>query len=84
MPGALIVNPFDIDAVKQAMLRARHMPVAEREARMGEMRDAVGQTDVHTWASSFLRRLSRSRLRTSGIASPHLRAAPNLASGGEP
>ena len=30
MPGALIVNPFDIDAVKQAMLHARRMPVAER------------------------------------------------------
>ena len=39
MPGALIVNPFDIDAVKQAMLRARRMPAAERASRMSEMRD---------------------------------------------
>ena len=32
MPGALIVNPFDIDAVKQAMMRARRMTAGERLA----------------------------------------------------
>jgi len=83
MPGALIVNPFDIDGVKQAMMAARHMPAAERRSRMSEIRNAVGRTDVHTWASSFLRRLSRSRLRTVESSPPHLRAAPTLASGGE-
>jgi trehalose-6-phosphate synthase len=83
MPGALIVNPFDIDGVKQAMMQARHMPVAERRSRMSEMRNAVGRSDVHDWASSFLRRLSRSRLRTVDSSPPHLRAAPSLASGGE-
>ncbi len=83
MPGALIVNPFDIDAVKQAMLQARHMSATERATRMGEMREAVSQTDVHTWASSFLRRLNRSRLRTVDVTPPRLRGASNLASGGE-
>jgi len=83
MPGALIVNPFDIDAVKHAMLQARRMPEDERISRMREMRDAVVQTDVHQWASSFLRRLSRSRLRTVEGATPRLRAATNVASGGE-
>jgi len=38
---------------------------------------------VIAWASSFLRRLSRSRLRTIAVAPPRLRAAPSLASGGE-
>ena len=83
LPGALIVNPFDIDAVKQAMMQARRMPATERESRMREMREAVGQTDVHQWASAFLRRLSRSRLRTVESATPRLRAATPLASGGE-
>jgi trehalose 6-phosphate synthase len=63
MPGALIVNPYDIDAVKYALLQARRMPTAERADRMRTMRDAVAASDVHTWANSFLRRLSRSRLR---------------------
>ena len=84
MPGALIVNPFDLDAVKQAMLHARHMQPAERASRMSEMREAVGQTDVHTWASSFLRRLSRSRLRSVGNAPAQLRTATGLASQAKP
>jgi trehalose 6-phosphate synthase len=83
MPGALIVNPFDLDAVKQAMLQARHMPAQERTERMREMREAVGRTDVHQWASSFLRRLSRSRLRTVENTPPRVRSATNLASGGD-
>ena len=84
MPGAVIVNPFDIDAVKQAMLQARRMPVAERAARMTEMREAVGRTDVHTWAGSFLRRLSRSRLRSVGNAPVRMRTAAGVASQATP
>jgi trehalose 6-phosphate synthase len=83
MPGALIVNPFDIDAVKQAMLRARHMTTTEREQRMRDMRDAVGRTDVHAWASSFLRRLSRSRLRPVASTPPPRSGSASLASTGE-
>ena len=64
MPGALIVNPYDIDAVKQAMLSSKRMPSSERVERMQEMREAVGRHDVHAWAASFLRRLGRSRLRS--------------------
>jgi trehalose-6-phosphate synthase len=50
---------------------------------MREMREAVGRTDVHQWASSFLRRLSRSRLRTVENTPPRVRSATNLASGGD-
>jgi trehalose 6-phosphate synthase len=83
MPGALIVNPFDIDAVKQAMMRARRMTAGERASRMSEMRAAVERADVHTWASSFLRRLSRSRLR-SVDAMTELPTAAGLGSQGTP
>jgi trehalose 6-phosphate synthase len=84
MPGALIVNPFDIDAVKHALLEARRMPVAERRGRMGQMRDAVGESDVHGWASAFLRRLSRSRLRSVvGGSDRQLHPPTPLASGTE-
>jgi trehalose-6-phosphate synthase len=82
MPGALIVNPFDIDAVKHAMLQAWRMPRDERESRMAEMRAAVGATDVHAWASSFLRRLSRPRLRSVGSGPAQLRTAAGLSSQG--
>jgi len=84
MPGALIVNPFDIDAVKQAMLRAHRMTADERASRMSEMRAAVERTDVHTWANSFLRRLSRSRLHRVGNATTVLRPAAGVSSQGMP
>ena len=84
MPGALIVNPFDIDAVKHALLEAHRMPAAERRGRMGQMRDAVGESDVHGWASAFLRRLSRSRLRSVvGGSDRQLHPPAPLASGTE-
>jgi len=79
MPGALIVNPYDIDAVKQALLDARRMGVAEQEERMRSMRGAVCSTDVHMWAESFLRRLGRSRLRTVPSAQPSPRGTNELA-----
>jgi trehalose 6-phosphate synthase len=78
MPGALIVNPYDIDAVKQALLTARRMHEQERAERMRTMREAIAANDVHHWANSFLKRLGRSRLRPvtpTTTSAPGLRAA---------
>jgi trehalose-6-phosphate synthase len=58
------------------------MSADERASRMSEMRAAVERTDVHTWASSFLRRLSRSRLRSVGDPSTELRPAAGLGTPG--
>jgi trehalose 6-phosphate synthase len=60
LDGALIVNPYDIDAIKQALLSALELPVSERRDRMATMRDNVRQHDVHQWANEFLRRLAAS------------------------
>jgi trehalose 6-phosphate synthase len=59
LSGALIVNPYDLDAVKRAMLTARTMSEGERRSRMVTMRAEVRAHDVHAWARSFLERLAR-------------------------
>ncbi len=53
LDGALIVNPYDIEAIKQALITAIEMPGAERAARMKTMRAAVEHNDVHRWATEL-------------------------------
>jgi trehalose 6-phosphate synthase len=51
---ALIVNPYDIDGVKAALLRAVAMPSAEARQRMAAMRAKVEANHATRWAESFL------------------------------
>lgn len=51
---ALIVNPFDVDMVAEAVHRALSMPEDERRARMSALRDRVRAHDVHAWVNRFL------------------------------
>ncbi len=51
---ALLVNPFDIDAVAETLHRALTMPEDERRARMSALRDRVRANDVHAWVGRFL------------------------------
>jgi len=57
LPEALIINPYDIEAIKSALLTALSLPVDERRSRMTSMRDNVRYHDVHRWAQHFLERL---------------------------
>ncbi len=52
---ALIVNPFDIESVADALHRALSMTDDERLARMAALRDRVRANDVHAWVRRFLR-----------------------------
>ncbi len=51
---ALLVNPFDIEAVADALHRALAMSEDERRARMSALRDRVQASDVHGWVGRFL------------------------------
>ncbi len=51
---ALIVNPYDIDGVKAALMHAVAMPEAEARTRMGSMRAKVEANHASRWAESFL------------------------------
>jgi trehalose 6-phosphate synthase/phosphatase len=53
--GALLVNPYDIEGVSDAMRQAFHMAPSERRARMQRLRRTVREQDIYWWTDSFLR-----------------------------
>lgn len=54
MKNALIVNPFDIDAMKSTIVAAVEMERDEGRKRMRSLRRAVERDDAAKWAQSFL------------------------------
>jgi len=60
---ALIVNPYDLDDVANAMQRALKMPLAERSERHRALTNRVRTRDVKHWREDFLTALSNSQQR---------------------
>ncbi len=56
---ALIVNPFDIDDLSDAMQRAITMPLKERRERWGSMMKTLTKNDISAWRDTFLTDLER-------------------------
>lgn len=54
LKDAVLVNPFDIDGVKSAIIRAVEMEPIERQRRMRTMRRSVKKNDAVAWAHDFL------------------------------
>jgi alpha,alpha-trehalose-phosphate synthase [UDP-forming] len=59
---ALIVNPYDIAAVGEAIHRGLDMPRAERKERMQQMRRQVMEHNIYRWAAMVLGDLREVRL----------------------
>lgn len=51
--GALIVNPYDVEAVAQALQRALTMPLEERRQRHEAMMAVLGSNDIRHWWRRF-------------------------------
>ena len=51
---ALLVNPYDVDAMASTIARALAMPRSERRLRMQALRARVDGYDVQRWAKAFL------------------------------
>jgi trehalose 6-phosphate synthase len=52
---ALLVNPYDVEGVAQAIHQAFTMPRGEARRRMERMRETIRATDVGWWVETFLR-----------------------------
>ena len=52
--GAILVNPHDLDGLKDAIRHAVTLDPGDAKARMRRMRRVVRRSDVHAWARSFL------------------------------
>jgi alpha,alpha-trehalose-phosphate synthase [UDP-forming] len=57
MPDALIINPFSVDDVAEAMHKALIMPEEERHKRMRKLRQAVSENNVYRWAGKIIHAL---------------------------
>ncbi|HKB96336.1 MAG TPA: trehalose-6-phosphate synthase [Rhizomicrobium sp.] len=55
---ALLINPYDPDAVAAAIARAVMMPKDERRKRHAELYAALLRNDISKWGDRFLRALS--------------------------
>jgi trehalose 6-phosphate synthase len=58
LDAALLVNPYDLDGVADAIARAAAMPLAERRERWESMMRPITGYDIHAWCRSFLDRLA--------------------------
>ncbi|WP_367948834.1 trehalose-6-phosphate synthase [Microbacterium sp. NC79] len=57
LQGALLINPHDIDGMKEAIMAAIDMPHAEQTRRMRAMQRRLKRDDVAAWAEAFLHEL---------------------------
>ena len=51
---SLLVNPYDIEGVAEAIYQAYDMSIDERRRRMHRLRQSVARRDVFWWVDSFL------------------------------
>jgi trehalose 6-phosphate synthase len=61
---ALIVNPYDVAEVGEAVHRGLDMPCEERRVRMQEMRKQVMEHNIYRWAAMILGDLRDVRLES--------------------
>ncbi|HOE73075.1 MAG TPA: trehalose-6-phosphate synthase [Deltaproteobacteria bacterium] len=54
-PNALLVNPYDLEGVADAIYRAVTMDQEERRARMRLLQASIQKYDIVNWVNSFLR-----------------------------
>ena len=54
LKNALLINPHDIEGLKEAMVTAARMPRREQTTRMRALRRRVRDNDVARWSSTFL------------------------------
>ena len=59
LPGALLVNPWDVDGVVDHLATALELPARERQRRLETMAKRVEDLDARKWAEGFLTRLGR-------------------------
>jgi trehalose 6-phosphate synthase len=58
---AILVNPYDVNAVTEAIRRAFYMHPSERQSRMRRLRETIKTYDIHFWLDSFLQAAFDSR-----------------------
>ncbi|MCY1138608.1 trehalose-6-phosphate synthase [Actinoplanes sp. Pm04-4] len=61
LEDAFLVNPHDVDGLKETLLHALAADPAELATRMKAMRDHITTHDIHAWARAYLTELELAR-----------------------
>jgi trehalose 6-phosphate synthase len=64
LSDALLVNPYDICQLSEALHSALEMPEAEQAKRMHWMRRSVREHNIYRWAANLLSDLTEIRIET--------------------
>jgi len=59
---ALLINPYDVQQLAEAIHRGLEMPEAEQSARMHRMRSVVHEYNIYRWAANLLSDLTEIRI----------------------
>jgi trehalose-6-phosphate synthase len=62
LPDAIIVNPYDIEEMAEAIHQALTMEKSECHERMRELRTVVKERNVYRWAANIITTLSHLRM----------------------
>jgi trehalose 6-phosphate synthase len=58
LQGAIIINPYDIEKLSDAIKFALEMPKEEKFHRMKQMRQIIVEHNIYSWAASLLRTMA--------------------------
>ncbi|HEX2426904.1 MAG TPA: bifunctional alpha,alpha-trehalose-phosphate synthase (UDP-forming)/trehalose-phosphatase [Gaiellaceae bacterium] len=70
LPGALLVNPWNVDGVVEHLAGALELPARERQRRLETMAKRVEALESRRWAEGFLTRLGRYSQRERRVRRP--------------
>ncbi|KRE28567.1 hypothetical protein ASG80_20975 [Agromyces sp. Soil535] len=76
---AVLVNPHDIEGLKDAIVEAARMPKRERARRMRALRRRVRENDVAKWSATFLETLTGAGIIEPGVSDRLQSAITSLA-----
>ena len=65
---ALIVNPYNIEQMAEAIRSAVEMDAEEQQARMRKMRHVLKEQNVYRWAANLITELAQIRIEKGSIA----------------
>jgi trehalose-6-phosphate synthase len=81
LSDAIIVNPYDIDQIADAIHRALQMSPEERTSRMQRMRQVVAEHNVYRWAGRLIAELCDIRVEKAQTVSAQTVSAQTVAAG---
>jgi len=73
---ALIINPWDEDAIADAIFQATQMPLEERQERLEGLQQILSRYSATQWAQSFLTDLEQLNVEEEALSLIRLGAPP--------